>query len=51
MYSKTKRLKEGAEYMRKMQVEDGLTPAPETYGEMVGSMETCKIDHWIGACG
>lgn len=34
MFAKSKHLKEASEYMRKMQL-DGLTPSPETYGEMV----------------
>lgn len=35
MYAKSKHLKEAATYMRKMQIEDHLTPAPQTFGEMV----------------
>ena len=34
MYAKTKHIPEAAQYMREMQLK-GLTPAPETYGEMV----------------
>lgn len=34
MYSKTKHLKEAASMMREMQLK-GLTPSPDTYGEIV----------------
>lgn len=45
MYAKSKNIQKAAQHMREMQL-NGMTPAPETYGEMlIGLARTDCVDH------